>query len=232
MRIPRLFTAFVLSVPGLAGANTYRIVSDHLGSPRYVVNVANASDVPFSASYSAFGAVTGAGLDWLVFGFAGGIYDADTGLLRYGLRDFDPALGRATARDPARFTGGTNLWVYAANDPVNQRDPTGGLPSMECVESIGKGCQEGCAGSVCPAACEAACLGIAYADEAFGSGGYCPDKDRPRPPDSPPAPKRDCHREAALVYEGCIEDQLADPDTCAKVANFALLKCLAETTGN
>ena len=30
--------------------NMYRIVSDNLGSPRYVVNVANSSDVPFRAS--------------------------------------------------------------------------------------------------------------------------------------------------------------------------------------
>ena len=55
------------------------MVSDHLGSPRYVVNVADSADVPFMASYTSFGEVTGTGLDWMPFGFAGGIYDADSG---------------------------------------------------------------------------------------------------------------------------------------------------------
>ena len=32
------------------GGATYRVLSDHLGSPRYVVNVANSADVPFRRS--------------------------------------------------------------------------------------------------------------------------------------------------------------------------------------
>jgi len=48
------------------------VISDHLGSPRYVVNVSNASDVPFTANYTSFGEATGTGLEWMPFGFAGG----------------------------------------------------------------------------------------------------------------------------------------------------------------
>jgi RHS repeat-associated protein len=110
------------------GGNTYRVVSDHLGSPRYVVNVANPSDVPFTASYAAFGTATGTGLDWMPFGFAGGIYDPDTGLVRFGARDYDPSVGRWTSKDPIRFDGGVNLYAYAENDPVNGRDPSGKIP--------------------------------------------------------------------------------------------------------
>ena len=54
------------------GGATYRVISDHLGSPRYVVNVSNASDVPFTANYTSFGEATGTGLEWMPFGFAGG----------------------------------------------------------------------------------------------------------------------------------------------------------------
>jgi RHS repeat-associated protein len=60
------------------------------------------------------------------FGFAGGLYDPDTGLVRFGARDYDPVIGRWLAKDPIAFGGGqTNLYVYAGNDPINQIDPSG-----------------------------------------------------------------------------------------------------------
>ena len=60
------------------------------------------------------------------FGFAGGLYDPDTGLVRFGLRDYDPEVGRWTAKDPALFAGGSaNLYGYVLGDPVNLKDPTG-----------------------------------------------------------------------------------------------------------
>ena len=33
------------------------------------------------------------------FGFAGGLYHVDTGLVRFGYRDYDPDTGRWTAKD-------------------------------------------------------------------------------------------------------------------------------------
>jgi RHS repeat-associated protein len=62
---------------------------------------------------------------FMPIGFAGGIVDPDAGLIRFGLRDYEPASGRWTTRDPALFQGGSNLYGYAFNDPVNRRDPTG-----------------------------------------------------------------------------------------------------------
>ena len=60
------------------------------------------------------------------FGFAGGLQDSDTGLIRFGYRDYDPATGRWTARDPIGFAGGdTNLYGYVLGDPVNFYDPDG-----------------------------------------------------------------------------------------------------------
>jgi RHS repeat-associated protein len=60
------------------------------------------------------------------FGFAGGLYDKDTGLVRFGLRDYDPDTGRWTAKDPISFAGGdTDLYGYCLNDPVNFLDPLG-----------------------------------------------------------------------------------------------------------
>jgi len=60
------------------------------------------------------------------FGFAGGLYDQHTGLIRFGARDYDPVTGRWTAKDPIRFNGGDpNLYGYVINDPVNWVDSNG-----------------------------------------------------------------------------------------------------------
>ncbi|MFZ5698559.1 MAG: RHS repeat-associated core domain-containing protein [Pseudomonadota bacterium] len=60
------------------------------------------------------------------FGFAGGLYDRDTKLVRFGARDYDAETGRWTTRDPIGFAGGDfNLYTYVGNDPINFNDPTG-----------------------------------------------------------------------------------------------------------
>ncbi len=62
------------------------------------------------------------------FGFAGGLYDKDTKLNRFGYRDYDSYTGKWTAKDPIDFSGGdSNLYGYVLNDPVNFVDPTGEL---------------------------------------------------------------------------------------------------------
>jgi len=59
-------------------------------------------------------------------GFAGGLYDHDTKLTRFGYRDYDAQTGKWTAKDPIRFNGGdVNLYGYVLGDPVNFVDPLG-----------------------------------------------------------------------------------------------------------
>jgi len=105
---------------------TYRILSDPLGSPRMVVRVDDGVAVQ-RIDYSTWGAPTITGdPDIQPFGFTGGLWDADTGLLRLGARDYDPVLGRWTAKDPILFAGGdANLYGYAAQDPGNLVDTSG-----------------------------------------------------------------------------------------------------------
>lgn len=104
----------------------YRIYSDHLGSPRVVVRVSNGS-VQYKMDHDEFGRVTMDTIPgYLPFGFAGGLYDKDTGLVRFGARDYDAYTGRWTSKDPIRFDAGdTNLFGYVWNDPINWIDPTG-----------------------------------------------------------------------------------------------------------
>ena len=104
----------------------YMIISDQVGSVRVVVNK-NTRQIEQIMDYDSFGNVildTNPGFQ--PFGFAGGLYDRDTKLTRFGARDYDAEVGRWTVKDPIGFDGGdTNLYGYVANDPVNNLDPSG-----------------------------------------------------------------------------------------------------------
>jgi len=41
------------------------------------------------------------------FGFAGGLRDPDTGLIRFGARDYEPQIGSWTNKDPMRSGAGS-----------------------------------------------------------------------------------------------------------------------------
>lgn len=65
-------------------------------------------------------------MDFLPFGFGGGLYDAETGLVRFGYRDYDPVIGHWTSPNPILHRGGqVNFYAYLNGDPVNRRDPPG-----------------------------------------------------------------------------------------------------------
>jgi RHS repeat-associated protein len=110
---------------------TYRIISDHLGSPRLVINTVDGT-VAQRLDFDEFGNITSdTNPGFQPFGFAGGIYDQHTKLTRFGARDYDSYTGRWTAKDPIMFEGGdSNLFGYVGNDPINFVDPTGlnGIP--------------------------------------------------------------------------------------------------------
>ena len=108
------------------GANTYRIISDQNGSVRLVID-ANTGTVAQQMDYDVWGnVVNDTNPGFQPFGFAGGLYDSDTKLTRFGARDYDAETGRWTSKDPILFGGGnSNLFGYVGQDPVNGIDPYG-----------------------------------------------------------------------------------------------------------
>jgi RHS repeat-associated protein len=129
-----------LTVPAymVQGGVTYRLFTDHLGSVRLVVSTADGS-IAQRIEYDAFGRVildTNPGFQ--PFGFTGGLYDSQTGLIRFGARDYDPETGRWTSKDSAGFSGGdTNLYGYVVNDPVNNFDPNGLYSAEDFLQDAG-----------------------------------------------------------------------------------------------
>jgi len=126
--VTRYVQATLLITPDVLseGGAVYRVISDHLGSVRLVVDL-ETGDIAQRLDYDEFGVVeTDSAPGLQPFGFAGGIYDPVTGLVRFGARDFDPSTGRWTTMDSVRFKGGsTNLFEYVSSDPINFVDPSG-----------------------------------------------------------------------------------------------------------
>jgi RHS repeat-associated protein len=110
----------------LKGGVTFKFVTDQVGSVRLVVNAQNGS-VAQRLGYDAFGrVVTDSRPGFQSFGFAGGLYDSDTGLTKFGARTYIADYGRWMSRDPILFEGGdTNLYGYVLQDPINFIDSSG-----------------------------------------------------------------------------------------------------------
>lgn len=64
-------------------------------------------------------------LSRLPFGFSTKYTDAESGLLYYGFRYYDPVTGRWPSRDPIEEEGGVNLYGFVGNDGVNRLDYLG-----------------------------------------------------------------------------------------------------------
>nr|WP_186289551.1 RHS repeat-associated core domain-containing protein [Methylomonas koyamae] len=135
--VSRFVYATGVNVPDymIKGGVTYRLIKDNLGSPRVVVNIAS-NTVAQEMEFDEFGRVTkDTNPGFQPFGFAGGLYDKDTGLVRFGARDYDAVIGRWVSKDPIGFGGGAaDLYQYTDNDPVNYIDFSGAFKFIAKVD--------------------------------------------------------------------------------------------------
>ncbi len=126
-----VLTAFFYDESGLLfalerEATRYYVAVDPAGTPMVVADASGSAVKVMQRD--AFGKLVSDSNPafYLPIGFAGGLEDSASGLVRFGYRDYDLSSGRWTARDPVLYDGGqANLYVYVGNDPVNLRDPLG-----------------------------------------------------------------------------------------------------------
>ncbi|WP_460030684.1 RHS repeat domain-containing protein [Megalodesulfovibrio paquesii] len=114
----------------------FYLAYDQVGSLRAVSDTNGV--VQKSVLYDSFGRVISDNNPELKvpFGFAGGLQDSETGLVRFGYRDYDPEVGRWTSKDPIGFEGGeSSLYYYAGSNPIALVDPSGLISSCPCTQS-------------------------------------------------------------------------------------------------
>jgi RHS repeat-associated protein len=165
------------------GGTRYQVITDRLGSPLLVID-AGTGAVAEAIAYDAWGAVTSdTNPGFIPIGFAGGLRDVDTGLVRFGAREYDPRTGRWTGPDPIGFTGGDPvLYRYVAGDPVNRTDATGLRPSEPdwYFGSVKRSPDVGITGSAPPApppppagGAPFTCIGMCTMPNGTTCFGYC-----------------------------------------------------------
>jgi RHS repeat-associated protein len=120
-------------VGGLLAVKTYNpqtttfVVSDANGN---VTTLVEASDGTKTAEYeySPFGIVlkqTGPQANTNPFRFSNKYHDAETGLVYYGYRYYNPETGRWINRDPIGEKGGENIYGFASNNALSFFDILG-----------------------------------------------------------------------------------------------------------
>ncbi|HVK83620.1 MAG TPA: RHS repeat-associated core domain-containing protein [Kofleriaceae bacterium] len=108
------------------GGAYYYVATDEVGTPRIVTDASGA--IVKQLDYDSYGVLRSdsAPAFELPIGYAGGLADNVTRLVRFGYRDYDPAAGRWLARDPALYGGlQLNLYAYVGNNPIGRTDPAG-----------------------------------------------------------------------------------------------------------
>lgn len=140
----------------LIGPFRYKVVPTWKGDIRYIV--AEDGTVVQEITYDEYGntlkdtsigrVVGGQVINTPIqpLGFVSGLTDWDTKMIRFGARDYDPVVGRWTAKDPIGFAGGdTNLYSYVGQNPLNYVDPSGlkctlsqSTGQLNCVNDISK----------------------------------------------------------------------------------------------
>ena len=215
----------VLMLEKVSGAETqYRIYGDHLGSLRAVVRVSDGKAIQ-TMRHGPWGEVEDDSVantfSRVPFGFAGGIYDEVTGLVRFGAREYDARTGRWLSKDEARFGGGENFFEYAGGDPVNRVDLNGRNPFWPLVPPDGYyECMRDKRGS-----------GILGVLGCFFPAGPEP---KPEPEPAPaPNPEADGEPEGSSAPSGgmCYANGAPDENDCAEVHGRCRGSCARKWLG-
>jgi RHS repeat-associated protein len=121
--------ALVLETTHASGGalTSYDVAYDGNGNVTALVGTTSGT-IAAAYEYDPFGQIirsTGAESKTNPFRFSTKFTDQETALVYYGLRYYDPSLGRFINRDPSEESGGNNLYGFAGNDSVNGYDYLG-----------------------------------------------------------------------------------------------------------
>jgi RHS repeat-associated protein len=104
-----------------SGNGALYFTQDRLGSTTSLTDA--AGNVAESEAYGPFGSTTGSASTR--YGYIGRELDAQTGLMLFRARWYDPQQGRFLTEDPIEFGGGMNFYAYTGDNPETRKDPSG-----------------------------------------------------------------------------------------------------------
>ena len=124
----------LIAVLGTTATSCQFPLMDRLGNVMGYRRAASGSGTVLDATYEydAFGREvrsTGPASDLMPYRFSTKYTDADSGLVYYGYRFYDPDRGRWVNRDPIGEMGGVNLQCANYNDCLNAIDVLGAYPT-------------------------------------------------------------------------------------------------------
>ena len=116
---------------------------DRLGS---VTNITDdQGELVENYEYDAFGSTTITDKNGAIhqassignyYAYTGRVYEANANLYNYRFREYNPRIGRLYQRDPLGYSaGGSNLYTYVDNNPINYTDPLG-LTILELIKGL------------------------------------------------------------------------------------------------
>ena len=152
-----------MPVAAIYGAKHYAIQSDHLNTPRRLVQ--SDGQVAWQWAYSAFGdeqptvasnrfantalnqsfGTTAVPVVTFNLRYPGQYFDQESGLHYNYHRSYSATIGRYTQADPIDLDGGWNRFNYAESNPLEFTDPLG-LATAICVADSSSGSSEGYSG--------------------------------------------------------------------------------------
>ncbi len=114
------------------GDQTYAPLHDHNGNVMGLID-SQSGQVLETYQYTAFGQQESTPSLYNPWRFSSKRHDEESGLIYFGRRYYDPAIGRWITPDPIGFDGGPNLYAYVLNNPLTHIDLYG---LEEAIETI------------------------------------------------------------------------------------------------
>ena len=136
-------TPVAVFTPDTVAANpplVYYIHTDHLGTPRLVIDKNNQQRWSWIADPFGTAAANdnpqSLGAFTFNLRFPGQYADSESGLFYNYFRDYDASTGRYAQSDPIGLDGGINTYSYVGSNPLSQTDPDGRLAFLAALPAI------------------------------------------------------------------------------------------------